>query len=98
MFERILDSLNLESYKEQFFADSIRFANVKIYPFYDLSILSSNSGEPGTCLINPVAIIICKLRDNEVEDYYLYYFDENNKSEKSTKNILNHFYNEKIRE
>jgi len=92
-----LDSLKLKSHKEQFFTDSIDFTNVKIYPFYDLSILCSNSGKSGHCLINPVAIIVCELIDNEVVDYYLYYFDDFNRSEESTKNILNHFCNEKIR-
>lgn len=97
MIKEILDSLKLESHKEQFFADSIDFGNVKVYPFYNLSILSSNSGKSGNCFINPIAIIVCELIDNKVVDYYLYYFDEFNRSEKSTKNILNRFCNEKIR-
>ena len=97
MIKRVLDSLKLESYKEQFFADSINFTNVKIYPFYDLSILSSNSGKFSNCSINPVAIIVCELIDNEVAEYYLYYFDDFNRSEKLTKDILNQFCNEKLK-
>jgi len=98
MIKRVSDSLNIETHEEQFFGNSISFANVKFYPFYDLSLLSSNSRKSGNCLINPVAIIVCELIDNEMVDYYLYYFDDVNRSEKSIKNILNHFCNDFLNE
>ena len=93
MIREISDFNKLESHTEQFFTKSIDFENLKIYPYYDLSILT-NSGKSGICLINPVALIFCELVDNEVRDYYLYYFDKFNQDEKSIKNLLNSFYND----
>lgn len=93
MIKRILDSLNIESYKEQFFTESIDGFNIKIYPFYDLDMIL-NSRECGSFSIKPIAIIICELDNAKVTDYYLHYFDEYDNNETYTNNILNRFCNE----
>lgn len=93
MIKEIFDSYNIESYNEQFFTNSIDWDKIKIYPFYDLYMLTSKSGS-GTCSIKPIAIIFCYLDNNEVLDYYLYYLNSSDKSEELTKKILNQFCSE----
>lgn len=90
MIESILNSLNIESHKEQFFTEGIIEHNIKLYPFYDLSMIT-NLEKFGNCSIKPIAIIICELVNDKVKNYYLYHFDDSDNNEKYTKDILNRF-------
>ncbi|MBZ9570791.1 hypothetical protein KQY27_04420 [Methanobrevibacter sp. TMH8] len=89
----INDLLNAKLHNESFFTETIDLGNYKIYPFYELSLIS-NSENMGHCSISPIAIIICMIINNQITDYYLHYFDESHNNETSTKDILNKFYNE----
>nr|WP_302578859.1 hypothetical protein [Methanobrevibacter arboriphilus] len=89
--EYLAEILKLKLHKESFFTKAFSLGKFKIYPFYDLSVMISNSDESGVCSISPIAIVVLEFKSNDEVEYYLYYFDESKKSEEYNKIIIEKF-------
>lgn len=89
--DNLSDIFNFNIIDERFFTEGFDLGNLKIYPYYDLSIIILDFEESGVFSIKPLAIIISNFNSNNDIEYYLYYIDESKKSENSDKIIIEKF-------